>query len=192
MRFKYLKYMPCFLSSRPFHLHMGRQNPAPSQHATPQQLAQHAKRAAEAAEREASRPAQAAASDQEPCTQAAMPNVHTFFRSQQSLSPGEASDYLSSESALPSLHAPASMTPAPDSANAAADVALEGAVLAGGNAAGALIAAVAPGATGGTGGHAPAGGGGGGAGAALSSQPFALALGGRERGTFNWQTPGYG
>ena len=115
---------------------MGRSNPAPSRTATPQQLAQHARRLAEAADREASRLARAAPSD--------MPHAQTFFRS-QSLSPGDGSDYLSPPSSLPTV--------APVAANAAQDVVPETQALTGGNAAAALIAAVAPGATGGTASH---------------------------------------
>ncbi|XRB15396.1 hypothetical protein RI054_10g52360 [Pseudoscourfieldia marina] len=81
---------------------MGLRNPAPSRTATPQQLAQHARRLAEAADREASRLARAAPSD--------MPHAQTFFRS-QSLSPGDGSDYLSPPSSLPTV--------APVAANAA-------------------------------------------------------------------------
>ncbi|GHP03879.1 hypothetical protein PPROV_000263300 [Pycnococcus provasolii] len=110
---------------------MGLRNPAPSRTATPQQLAQHARRLAEAADREASRLARAAPSD--------MPHAQTFFRS-QSLSPGDGSDYLSPPSSLPTV--------APVAANAAQDVVPETQALTGGNAAAALIAAVAPGATG--------------------------------------------
>ena len=124
------------MTLRPFHLHMGRSNPAPSRTATPQQLAQHARRLAEAADREASRLARAAPSD--------MPHAQTFFRS-QSLSPGDGSDYLSPPSSLPTV--------APVAANAAQDVVPETQALTGGNAAAALIAAVAPGATGGTASH---------------------------------------
>jgi len=169
---------------------MARSTPAPSRTATPEQLAQHARRLAEAADREASRLARAAPSD--------MPHAQTFFRS-QSQSPGDGSDYLSPPSSLPTV--------APVAANAAQDVVPETQALTGGNAAAALIAAVAPGATGGTAGDAAAGliaadapgatggtggdapAGGAGAGAALSSQPFALPSGGRDRGTFNWQMP---
>ena len=110
---------------------MGLRNPAPSRTATPQQLAQHARRLAEAADREASRLARAAPSD--------MPHAQTFFRS-QSLSPGDGSDYLSPPSSLPTV--------APVAANAAQDVVPETQALTGGNAAAALIGAVAPGATG--------------------------------------------
>ncbi|XRB19398.1 hypothetical protein RI054_21g92440 [Pseudoscourfieldia marina] len=119
---------------------MGRSNPAPSRTATPQQLAQHARRLAEAADREASRLARAAPSD--------MPHAQTFFRS-QSLSPGDGSDYLSPPSSLPTV--------APVAANAAQDVVPETQALTGGDAAAGLFAAVAPGATGGTAGDAAAG-----------------------------------
>ena len=119
---------------------MARSTPAPSRTATPEQLAQHARRLAEAADHEASRLARAAPSD--------MPHAQTFFRS-QSQSPGDGSDYLSPPSSLPTV--------APVAANAAQDVVPETQALTGGNAAAALIAAVAPGATGGTAGDAAAG-----------------------------------
>ena len=106
---------------------MGLRNPAPSRTATPQQLAQHARRLAEAADREASRLARAAPSD--------MPHAQTFFRS-QSLSPGDGSDYLSPPSSLPTV--------APVAANAAQDVVPETQALTGGDAAAGLFAAVAP------------------------------------------------
>ncbi|XRB15845.1 hypothetical protein RI054_11g56870 [Pseudoscourfieldia marina] len=176
---------------------MGRSNPAPSRTATPQQLAQHARRLAEAADREASRLARAAPSD--------MPHAQTFFRSR----------HYRQVTDRTTCRLPRRCLAAPVAANAAQDVVPETQALTGGDAAGlfaavapgatggtadaaaglfaavapgatggtagdaaaGLIAADAPGATGGTGGDAPAGGAG--AGAALSSQ----------RGSFNWQTP---